>query len=120
MSIRKRYKNIDIHSDFSIMQKSTKWHWEIKRVYGTERHEIFNGANRWKSIEDGLVIFLRPYEHTQGKKAIHNNKDFREYAQWVAMNRWCEYYQKTEEDFRKRYGFCPIEPIENEELESLE
>lgn len=114
--IRKRYKNIDIHSDFCIMPKSKNkmWHWEIERKYGLERHEVFGAYNRWKSIEDGLVIFLRKDEHTQGKYAIHNNKEFREYVQWVAMNRWCEYYHKTTEDFRKRYGFCAIETKERE------
>ena len=41
------------------------------------RHEVFGAYNRQKSIEDGLVIFLRPEQHNMGgKKDIHHNKDY--------------------------------------------
>ena len=110
---RKRYKNIDTHSDYCIMPMSDnpKWHWEITRKPNTYRHEVFFGrANRVKSIHDGLVIFLTIYEHTEGKNAIHNNREFREYAEWVAMNAWCKKYNKTLHDFKKEYGYYAIEP----------
>ena len=101
---RKKYKGIDVRSDFCIMPPDSRW--AIKRSEGLERHEVFNNAsNRPKSIRDGLVIFLTPYQHRIGEGAIHNNKEFREYAQRVAMKVWCEYYKKTEEEFKERYGF---------------
>lgn len=101
---RKKYKGIDVRSDFCIMPVDSRW--EIKRREGLERHEVFNNAsNRPKSIKDGLVIFLTPEQHRFGKYAIHRNKEFREYAQRIGMKVWCEYYKKTEDEFKARYGF---------------
>ena len=79
------------------------------RFYGSERHEVFEGrtGNRNKSIEDGLVIFLTPEMHRTGKMSVHMNpKYWRDEIkiQEIAERAWCEYYKKTPEDFRKRYG----------------
>lgn len=79
------------------------------RFYGSERHEVFEGrtGNREKSIEDGLVIFLTPEMHRTGKYSIHlNPKYWKEVIkiQEIAEKRWCEYYKKTPDDFRARYG----------------
>ena len=101
---RKRYKGIDVRSDFCIMPPDSRW--ETKRREGLERHEVFNNqSNRPKSIEDGLVIFLTPYQHRIGKSAIHHDEEFRKYAQRIGMKVWCEYYKKTEDEFYARYGF---------------
>ena len=83
--------------------------WKTEREAGLERHEVFGAYNRDKSIEDGLVIFLTPMQHREGKNAIHKNEEFRIYAQTVGYKTWCKYYKKTKEDFRKRYGFIPTE-----------
>ena len=84
-------------------------YWRNHRVIGSERHEVFEGrtGNRDKSIEDGLVIFLTPTAHRTGKYSIHKNpKYWKEELkiQEVAEVIWCKYYNKTKEDFRKRYG----------------
>lgn len=90
--------------EFCIMPPSKLYF--IKRYPGLERHEVFEGrtGNRNKSIEDGLVIFLTPERHRTGKHAIHKDYEFWNEVKKIAEKRWCEYYGKTKEDFRKRYG----------------
>lgn len=82
--------------------------WRNERFYRSERHEIFEGrtGNRDKSIEDGLVIFLTPELHRTGKMSIHGNPRYWKEVikiQELAERVWCEYYNKTPEDFEKRY-----------------
>lgn len=90
--------------EFCIMPQNDNY--EIKRFYGSERHEIFEGrtGNRDKSIKDGLVVFITPENHRTGRNSIHLSP-----KQWLWLKKlgektWCEYYNKTIEDFRKRYG----------------
>lgn len=95
-------------NEFSIMPDNPPV-WKNTRFYGSERHEIFEGrtGNRKKSIEDGLVIFITPSVHRTGKYSIHKNPKFWEEEikiQEIAEKVWCEYYNKTKDDFRKRYG----------------
>lgn len=94
--------------EFCIMPESI--YYEIERFYGSERHEVFEGyatKNRDYSIEDGLVIFITPEMHRTGKYSVHKNpKYWKEVVkiQEIAERAWIEYYGKTKEDFRKRYG----------------
>ena len=78
--------------------------WSTTRFAGSHRHEIFYGSNRQKSIEDGLVIFLRPEDHNMSENGIHANREFDLYAKRKAQARWQEFYGKTTEQFIKRYG----------------
>lgn len=79
--------------------------WRNKRFEGSHRHEVFYGtANRKKSIEDGLVIFLSPELHNMSNMGIHFNHEFDKWAKMVAQLAWTEYYNKTVDDFRQRYG----------------
>lgn len=89
-------------TEFCIMKNDVRWRNE--RFEGSHRHEVFGGANRWKSIEDGLVIFLRPEDHNMGDFGIHKNREFDLYAKRKAQARWMEFYGKTVEQFRARYG----------------
>ena len=93
------------NKEYCIMPISDKpgMEWSNKRFPGAHRHEVFGGPDRMHSIEDGLVIFLTPEMHNMTNAGIHYNKDFREYAQDMAQRRWMEFYNKTEDDFRKRY-----------------
>ena len=96
-----------MNKEYCIMPPSNKpgMEWFNYRMPGTHRHEVFGGvANRPKSIEDGLVIFLTPEMHNMSNKGIHFNKEFSEYAKKIAEKRWCEYYGKTKQQFLKRYG----------------
>lgn len=90
--------------EFCIMPESPLY--KTERFYGSERHEVFEGrtGNRNKSIEDGLVIFLTPEQHRTGKNAIHKDYEFWNEVKAIAEKRWCEFYNKTPEQFLKRYG----------------
>ena len=79
--------------------------WRNKRFIGSHRHEVFFGVrNRQKSIDDGLVVFLTPELHNMSKKGVHYNLEFREYMQKQAQMIWMLHYNKSTEDFIKRYG----------------
>ena len=90
--------------EFSIMPQNP--YYETERFPGSERHEIFEGrtGNRDKSIEDGLVIFIMPGMHRTSNDSIHLNPKKWEWLKVVAQRTWQEYYNKTEEEFRLRYG----------------
>ena len=94
--------------EYCIMSDNPPY-WRNYRFNGSERHEVFEGrtGNRQKSIEDGLVIFTTPELHRTGKLSIHlSPKKWEEITQLkkIAQQRWCEYYNKTEEDFINRFG----------------
>lgn len=68
---------------------------------------MFEGrtGNRDKSIEDGLVIFITPYQHRTNNNSIHLNPKQWEWLKAIAQKAWQEYYDKTKkEEFRLRYG----------------
>ena len=88
--------------EFCILKPDVRW--STTRFEGSHRHEVFGAYNRQKSIEDGLVIFLRPEDHNMSERGIHANREFDLYAKRKAQLRWMEFYGKTEEQFRKRYG----------------
>lgn len=93
-------------SEYSIMKDNPPLY-SSKRFQGSERHEIFEGrtGNRKKSIEDGLVIFLSPHLHRTSKGSIHLAPKKWIWLKELAEKTWCEYYNKTIDDFRKRY-YC--------------
>ena len=68
------------------------------------RHEVFFGKNRQKSIEDGLVVFLEPKLHNMSEYGVHFNPSFDKELKEIGQRTWMKYYDKTEEDFIKRYG----------------
>ena len=89
--------------EFCIMPEDELW--KTKRFKGSHRHEIFGGtANRQLSIKDGLIIFLTPEMHNMSNIGIHFNKEFMDYAHKIGQLTWQKYYNKTEDDFIKRYG----------------
>lgn len=78
--------------------------WYNKRFQGSHRHEIFYGVkNRKKSIEDGLVVFLRPELHNASSLGVHFNKELDLELKQAGERKWCEYYNKTPDEFRQRY-----------------
>lgn len=79
--------------------------WRNKRYKDLVRHEILYGVrNRKKSIEDGLVVFLTPEMHNMSRQGVHFNKSFDKELKQLAQITWQNYYKKTKEDFRLRYG----------------
>lgn len=81
-------------------------------MYSTERtekychrHEVFFGtANRQKSIKYGLVVFLEPKMHNASNKGVHFNSDFDLYLKMIGEKAYCDYYNKTVEEFIKEFG----------------
>lgn len=93
-----------MNKEFCIMPD--KNFYSTYRYNGLERHEVFFGnKNREKSIEDGLVVFITPEQH-RGTYGVHGKKghDFDLQLKKIAEKSWLEYYNKTIEDFIKRYG----------------
>ena len=91
-------------TEFCIMDDNPPY-WRNHREIGLQRHEVFYGIrNRRKSIEDGLVVFLTPEMHTDHKTGVHFNPAFNKELKLAGERKWLEYYNKTIEDFIKRYG----------------
>lgn len=68
-------------------------------------HEVFYGtANRAKSIHDKMVIYLCGKHHNLTHEGIHFDKAWDMAEKRNAQKVWMEFYNKTEEDFIKRYG----------------
>ena len=71
-----------------------------------ERHECFYGVrNRQKSIDDGLIVFLTNEAH-RGSYGVHgkNGHSLDLYLKKLAQQTWQTYYNKTTDEFIKRYG----------------
>lgn len=68
-------------------------------------HHIMFGRNRKVSDEDGLTVFLC-YEHHEGTNGVHgkNGHELDLKLKEIAEKRWCEFYNKTTDQFIKRYG----------------
>lgn len=73
-------------------------------------HHILFGKNRKKADKDGLMVYLC-YEHHEGTNGVHgkNGHELDLKLKRIAEKRWLEYYDKTIEDFIKRYGKNYIE-----------
>lgn len=92
-------------SEFCIMPDNPPY-WRNYRFNGSHRHEAFFGIrNRQKSIDDGLVVFLT-YENHEGTYGVHgkNGHDIDTKIKMSAEESWLKYYEKTKEDFIKKYG----------------
>ena len=81
----------------------------INRIFKSYSHKLPIDKKVVKSLNgaiDGLVIFLTPELHRTGKMSIHGNPRYWKEVikiQELAERVWCEYYNKTPEDFEKRY-----------------
>ena len=88
---------------FSILQ-------DVKECYvcGTRDnihiHEVFFGKNRKKSIEDGCCVYLCGKHHNQSNEGVHFNHKLDERLKQEMELYWLKTYNKTTDDFIKRYG----------------
>ena len=92
-----------MNKEFCIMSDNPP-KWRNFRFNGSHRHEVMFASNRKKSIEDGLVVFLTPEMHNMSKEGVHFNREFDLELKKVAQETWMKYYNKTEDEFRNRYG----------------
>lgn len=68
---------------------------------GTEvHHMMFGTAKRKLADQDGLTVHLCNYHHFM----LHRHGLHKEELQQLAEKTWLEHYNKTVEDFIKRYG----------------
>ena len=88
---------------FSILQEKKECYVCHIRI-GLHIHEVYFGRNRQKSIEDGCCIYLCSTHHNMSDKGIHFDHDFDLKVKKAMEKRWLEHYNKTTEDFIKRYG----------------
>jgi hypothetical protein len=89
----------------SIIQ-SKKECFECMSYSNLEEHHIFFGtANRKLSEKDGLKVWLCPYHH-RGTKGVHgkDGHTLDSYLKSIAQLAYMQYYNKTKEEFIKRYG----------------
>lgn len=89
----------------SIIQTEKKCY-VCETAYNLHSHHILFGvANRKLSDKDGLTVYLC-YEHHEGTSGVHgkNGHELDLELKKLAQKRWMEYYDKTEDDFRQRYG----------------
>ena len=68
-------------------------------------HHILFGKNRKKADEDGLTVYLC-YEHHEGTDGVHgkNGHNLDMSLKMIAERKWCDFYNKTSEQFLQRYG----------------
>ena len=81
--------------------------WASQRMNGLVRHEIFFGtANRQKSIEYGLVVFIRPEDHNMSSYGVHciNGHDFDAYFKKYGHHISMQTYGWNKEKFRNIFG----------------
>lgn len=70
-------------------------------IFGTDEHHMLHGTSRRKlAEEDGLKCFLCRTCHM----ALHDKGIYDLVLQQEAQKAWMDHYNKTAEDFIKRYG----------------
>lgn len=67
-------------------------------------HEVFFGRNRSKSIEDGCCVYLCGRHHNQSNDGVHFNKKLDTEIKKKMEKEWLVYYNKTIDEFIKKYG----------------
>lgn len=88
--------------EFCIMPPSPLY--STERFSGAHRHEVFFGANRQKSIEYGLVVFLTPAMHNMSNKGVHFNREFDLRLKQIGQRAAMERYGWTVDEFIKIFG----------------
>lgn len=89
---------------FSILQ-DTKQCYVCGSSQNIHVHEVFYGRNRQNSIKDGCCVYLCGKHHNQSKSGVHFNHELDMLLKQQMELYWCKYYNKTPEDFAKRY-YC--------------
>ena len=75
------------------------------RLNNLHKHHVFYGtANRKKAEQDGCWVWLCAYHHNMSKEGVHFNKKLDMLLKIKMEIAWINYYDKTINDFIKRYG----------------
>lgn len=95
----KKGKCSNYYNDVSIMPPSTLY--STKKVKGCQKHHIFGGvANRPKSEEYGLFIWLTPEQHNY----LHDHPKEMLGIKKEAQKSFMKHYNKTVEEFIEVFG----------------
>lgn len=91
----------------SILQSDKSVCYVCGRYGANNEHHIYNGYNRKKSEKDGMKVYL----HATCHDYIHTNEFADLMLKAKCQVKWQEYYNKTKEDFIKRYGKSYIDRL---------
>lgn len=93
----------------SIVQTNKEYCYLCNKNGSLVEHHIFNGtANRKKSEEDGMKVYLHPVCH----RWIHEHEISDLNLKAKGQKIWQEYYVKTKREFIGRYGKSYIDKFE--------
>ena len=89
---------------YSILQDKKECY-ICRTTYNLHLHHTIFGKNRKKCDEDKLTVWLCQ-EHYEGIYGVHgkHGHDLDMLLKVLTETKWIEYYNKTKEDFIKRYG----------------
>ena len=88
-----------------IQATSSKICYFCKTTYNLHKHHIFYGtANRKKSEQDGCWCWLCAKHHNMSDEGVHFNRQVDLLLKARTQLAWMQTYNKTTEDFIKRYG----------------
>ena len=89
--------------EFCIMPEDPEY--STWRFPGSHRHEVFFGrGHRQRSIDLGLVVFLRPERHNMSNAGVHFNRDFDLYLKRIGQKAAMDYYGWDTTAFIKVFG----------------
>ena len=83
-------------------KKRMKLHGDCRKFPYLEAHHVFGGANRKKSEEYGLKVYLCLEHHREGPEAVHRNHDMMRLVQQEGQRAFRLVYPEI--DFRKEFG----------------
>ena len=69
-----------------------------------DKHHIFNGANRKRSEELGLWVYLRPDWHNCSSYSVHYDAQLNRVLKKWAQRKCMEYYGWDVDDFIREFG----------------
>ena len=109
MANDKKYYWLKLKDDFFRDKKMKK----LRNIAGGDTYtiiylkmQLLSLKNRQKSIEYGLVIFIRPEDHNGETHGIHckNGHEFDEYIKAFAQRQAMKYYGWSISKFREIFG----------------
>lgn len=83
------------------------YRWYDVRVPGTVRHEVFFGtANRKKSIQFRLYVFIKPEDHNMSELGVHGRygAEFNTHLKQIGQKAAMTVYGWNEDEFIKVFG----------------
>lgn len=93
----------------SIIQTNKDYCYLCGKTGSLEEHHIFNGtANRKKSEEDGMKVYV----HSVCHRWIHEHEISDLNLKSRCQKIWQYHYKKSTEDFIERYGISYIDKFE--------